>query len=105
MVTTTQTRITTYFAIQIAVREGTAVKVARIMPWRYSWPQPRTPMIAITNATMYGGAAAAACVTTMDPRNEMSNPGLAEVGVASENPQAISVEMPVRQPGRRWLSQ
>ena len=42
----THTPVTTSFADQAAVRELRAVSVARIMPWRYSWPHASTATIA-----------------------------------------------------------
>jgi len=41
--TATQAPATRYFAVHTDQRCGIAVSVARIMPWRYSWPQLKMP--------------------------------------------------------------
>ena len=44
--TVTQAAATTYFDVHTDQRCGSAVSVARIMPWRYSCPQLKMPTIA-----------------------------------------------------------
>ena len=72
--TATHAATTTYLAVQSACRELSAVREARIMPCRYSWPHAKIPIMATRNPTRLGIAPDAAnCVTRNGPKPSTSS--------------------------------